>query len=139
MSKRKFRISNPQTLINEWFYIHGILYTITDFRWDGGWESGLFKGYLTTNIYPLFSRSRQQPLKVEIFFFMDTIQNTIKFNTDVNPNEDVEVSISADFLRNKEEFKLLLHKGIVKLTLENSAFAAAVESSRDYAGVVPTP
>ena len=74
----KVKISNPQTLINSWFYIEGILYTVTDFRWDGGWESGEFKGYLSTSIP---QRVTSPNFNVDIYFHMNTKEREITFES----------------------------------------------------------
>lgn len=134
----KIRISNPQTLINEWFYIDGILYTITDFRWDGGHNSGEFKGYLSTSI----PQSVASPnINVDIYFHMNTKEKEIKFESSL-PNWGVggvqkEISIpigSIDFLRNKDSFKLILSEGMGELIQNNSDLQKIIYSSRNYSG-----
>ena len=130
MSNSKVRISNPQALNGEWFYVDGILYTITDFRWDGGHDSGEFKGYLTVNIpHP------NQIIKVEIFFFLDTTTNILKLNTDVDPNHYMIMDLAPDSLKNKRVFiHTALETAVTKMIESDSAFAKIIKSSPDYHG-----
>ena len=124
MSNSKVRISNPQALNGEWFYIDGIPYTITDFRWDGGWDSGEFKGYLSTSIPQIDSPN----INVDIYFHMNTKEKEIKFvfglpNWGVSGVSTKEVSIpirSIDSLRNRDTFKLILSEGLSELIKNNS-------------------
>lgn len=130
MSNSKVRISNPQALNGEWFYVDGILYTITDFRWDGGYDSGLFKGYLTVNIpHP------NQIIKVEIFFFVDTIENTLKINTDLDPNHSITIDLFTDWLRDRSSFiHNPLQYGIERMAESDFMFSNIIKSSPDYSG-----
>jgi hypothetical protein len=133
----KVKISNPQTLINSWFYIDGILYTITDFRWDGGWESGEFKGYLSTTI----PQTDSQNIYVDIYFHMNTKEREIIFESSL-PDWGVggvqkEISIpigSLDFLRNRDSFKLILSEGMGELIKNNSDLQDIIYSSPNYSG-----
>jgi hypothetical protein len=141
MSNSKIRISNPQALNGEWFYIDGILYTITDFRWDGGHNSGEFKGYLSTSIPQIDSPN----INVDIYFYMNTKEQEIKFETSL-PNWGVsgvstvstkEVSIpirSIDSLRRRDTFKLILSEGLSELIQNNSYLQKIIYSSRNYSG-----
>ena len=143
MSDSKVRISNPQALNGEWFYIDGILYTITDFRWDGGWESGEFKGYLSTSIP---QRVTSPNFNVDIYFHMNTKEKEIKFESSL-PDWGVggvqkEISIpigSIDFLRNRDSFKLILSDGIGELIKNNSELQDIIYSSPNYSGSQPPP
>ena len=138
MSDSKVRISNPQTLINEWFYIDGILYTITDFRWDGGWESGEFKGYLSTSIP---QRVTSPNINVDIYFHMNTKQREITFESSLpdwgvgGVQKKISIPIgSLDFLRNRDSFKLILSEGIGELIKNNSDLQDIIYSSPNYSG-----
>lgn len=135
MSDSKIRISNPQALNGEWFYIDGILYTITEFRWDGGHNSGEFKGYLTTSIPQIDSPN----INVDIYFHMNTKEKEIKFESSL-PNWGVggvqkEISIpigSIDSLRNRDTFKLILSEGLSELIKNNSDLQKIISSSTNY-------
>jgi hypothetical protein len=141
MSNSKVRISNPQALNGEWFYIDGILYTVTDFRWDGGWKSGEFKGYLSTSIPQIDSPN----INVDIYFYMNTKEQEIKFETSL-PNWGVsgvstvstkEVSIpieNHDSLRRRDTFKLILSEGLSELIKNNSDLQKIISSSTNYSG-----
>ena len=131
MSDSKVRISNPQALNGEWFHSYGILYTITDFRWDGGYDSGLFKGYLTTHV----PQSDSSITKVEIFFFVDTIENTLKMNTDLDPNSSITIDLFTDWLKTRSAFiHNPLEYGIERMVESDSNFSKIIKSSPDYSG-----
>lgn len=137
MSDSKVRISNPQTLINEWFYIDGILYTITDFRWDGGWNSGEFKGYLSTTI----PQPDSQNIYVDTYFHMDTKEKEIKFESSLpgwgvgGVQKEISIPIgSLYFLRNRDRFKLILERGMGELIKNNSDLQKIIYSSPNYSG-----
>jgi hypothetical protein len=142
MSNSKVRISNPQALNGESFYIDGIPYTITDFRWDGGWDSGEFKGYLSTSIPQIDSPN----INVHIYFYMNTKEQEIKFETTL-PNWGVsgvstvstkEVSIpieNIDSLRRREMFIHLLERGINKLIETNYDLNKIILSSPHHSGL----
>ena len=131
MSDSKVRISNPQALNGESFYIDGILYTITDFRWDGGWESGEFKGYLTTDI----PQPDSSITIVEIFFFVNTIENTLKLNTDLDPNSSITLDLFTDWLKTRSAFiHTPLQYGIEEMVELDSNFSKIIKSSPNYSG-----
>jgi hypothetical protein len=137
MSDSKVRISNPQSLINEWFYIDGILYTVTDFRWDGGWESGEFKGYLSTTI----PQTDSPNINVDIYFHMNTTEKEIKFQSSLpgwgvgGVQKEISIPIgSIDFLRNRNAFKLILSEGMGELIRNNSDLQKIIYSSPNYSG-----
>jgi hypothetical protein len=139
MSNSKVRISNPQALNGESFYIDGIPYTITDFRWDGGHNSGEFKGYLSTSIPQIDSPN----FNVDIYFYMNTKEQEIKFETTL-PNWGVsgvstkEVSIpieNIDSLRRRGMFIQLLKVGVDKLIETNSDLNKIILSSPHHSGL----
>lgn len=130
VNNSKIRISNPQTLNGEWFYIHGILYTVTDFRWDGGWGSGDFKGYLTANIsHPPLPKAST----VDIFFCVDTPKGEIRFESHRASTSSIwKVTIpikGSDDLKNRDGFKSILSTGVKSLFKNNSELNELVSSS----------
>lgn len=128
VNNSKIRISNPQTLNGEWFYIHGILYTVTNFRWHGGWGSGDFKGYLTTNIsHPPYNTT------FDIFFYVDTPKGEIRFESHrASTSSTWKVTIpikGSDDLKNRDGFKSILSTGVKSLLKNNSELNELVSSS----------
>jgi hypothetical protein len=138
MSNSKVRISNPQALNGESFYIDGILYAVTDFRWDGGRNSGEFKGYLSTSIPQIDSPN----IKVDIYFYMNTKKQEIQFETSlpnwgvggVSTKEVIPIE-NIDSLRRREMFIHLLERGINKLIETNSDLNKIILSSPHHSGL----
>ena len=141
MSNSKIRISNPQTLNGESFYIDVIPYTITDFRWDGGWDSGEFKGYLTTTLHRVSHPPLTPPkfnITLDIYFYMDTQKKEVRFEsqftlgqTFLNPKVSIPIG-SLYFLRNKDRFKLMLSKGVSELIETSSELKQLISSAEDW-------